>query len=288
MEFKNKIIEIGNADISDTLKVEKTINFINDKYSYNSRPVQASRAKKLLLNNGLISEKEANNIKYSDISKDLIEKADKKLSDQEIIEISKEIFDKIVSFRSSEKPHELMIFLLLVSGRRFNEIYNGNFKIIDNKLTIDKLSKRRPDGKKDFIIDLILIKPKEFIKLHKKFKSRPLLEQNSFNRKVNRILNELNLTSHKMRSIYLYYHLNVKMTDSKKPVHMAVKNLLHHQKTESGKFYSNKLSVKGLELNYNDMTREQLKALLNKKNINSGNTKKFNKLKKSELIQLLQ
>lgn len=288
MDFINKIIEIGNSNISDNQKVVKVLEYINSKYSFNSKPVQASKAKKILLENNLISNEEAINIKYPDITKELFEDADSRLTNQETIQISKDIYNKLVSFENSDKPEELIVFLLLVSGRRFNEVFNNNFKLDGDKLIIDKLSKRKPDNKKDFEIKLILIKSNQFIKLHNKFKKINKLDQNSLNRKVNRMLNKLNLTSHKMRSIYLYYHLSINKIGENKSTHMVVKNLLHHQKTESGKFYSNKFLVEGLKPDYTKMTNKKLKELLEKKNINSTNTKGFNKLKKSELINLLQ
>lgn len=287
MEFQNKIISIGNSDISDSDKVKSVLDLISANYSYRSLPVMASKAKGLLLQNNLISKKQADNIKFTDITKQLIEETEERLQNQETIEVSKEIFDKLKSYGDSELPEEIIIYLLLVSGLRFNEAFKGNFTTDKGKLIIDKLSKRK-GKRKNFEIKLILIKPQEFITLHNKFKRLNSLSQNALNRKTNRRLNKLNLTAHKMRSIYLFYQMNINKVESKKSDHIRVKNLLHHQKVETGKYYSNKVSIQGLTPNYNKMTKKQLKEELNKKNINSKNTKGFNRLKKAELIELLQ
>ena len=287
MEFQNKIISIGNSDISDNDKVSQILDLISSNYSYRSLPVMASKAKGLLLKNGLISKDEADRIKYPEITKQLIQETENRLKKQETVEITKETFDKLKSYRDSELPEELIIYLLLVSGLRFNEVFKGSFKIKKAKLIIDKLSKRKGD-ESNFEIELILIKPKEFIKLHNKFKRLNTLNQNALNRKTNRRLNKLDLTSHKMRSIYLFYQMNINKLHNKKSHHIAVQSLLHHQKTETGKFYSNKIKVQGITPNYNKMTKKQLKEELEKKNINSKTTKGFNKLKKSQLIELLK
>lgn len=289
MEFKNTINTIGESNIPDKLKVQKVIEFISDKYSENSRPVYASKAKKQLLNNNQISKEEAAEIKFPEITANLFKLAEKRLNEQEVIEISEEVYNKLLEYKKSKLPEELIIYLLLTSGLRFNEIYKGNFSIKNGNLIIDKLSKRKQDGMKDFIINLILIKPKQFIKLLNIFRKNNQLNQNALNRKVNRRLNKFNLTAHKMRSIYLYYHLNIKKTQANKSIHTAVQNLLHHQRADTGKYYQNKFVIAGLEeKRYNTMTNKELREELNKKGINKNNTKGFNKLNKKQLLDLLK
>jgi hypothetical protein len=288
MEFKSKIESIGNSNLTDSDKVKSVLDLISANYSYRSLPVMASKAKGILLRGGLISKEASQNIKYPEVTKELIKQTENRLQNRETVELSKEDYDKLVSYKNSELPEELIIYLLLVSGRRFNEIYNNIFTIKKGKLFIDKLSKRKFNKKNGFEIKLILIKPSEFIKLYNKFKKTNKLNQNALNRKVNRRLNKLGLTAHKMRSIYLFYQMNINKVESKKSHHIRVKNLLHHEKCETGKYYSDLIKIQGITPNYNKMTKKQLKELLNKKNINSQNTKGFNRMKKSNLIQLLQ
>lgn len=281
MDFKNAINEIGEMNIGDKEKVIKVKEYINHKYSENSRPVKATHAKKQLLKNNQISEGEAENIKYEEITKKLREKTEERLEKQEVKEISKEYYEKLLSYKNSDNE-ELFIYLLLVSGLRINELYKNSFKIEKGKLIIDKLSKRR-DDKKDFEIKLILIKPREFIKLLNQFRSKNVLSQDSLSRKLNRRLAHIGLSLHNLRGIYLYYHIKILKTNDKKPIHIITRDLLHHQEYGSGVHYNNKFKVSGMELNLSIMKVSELK-----KEAKARGLKGYSKKKRTELIEMLK
>jgi integrase len=284
-----KVLEIGNTlNLSDAEKIEEIMNYITFKYSDNSRPTIASLAKKIMLDHNLISVEKAEKINFKMISVRLTDERIKKLEAQETIEIKEDIFDTLISFRNSDVVHELYIYLLLITGLRFNELFTGNFSKIKGSLFIDKISKRS-DSKTNFKIQLILDTPDEFLKLHQKFKSLNRLHGSAINRTVNRLLNKYELTSHKLRSIFLFYHLKVLKTGAERPTNIRVQNLLNHQTFAAGTFYENKFNISGVvDRDFNKTSKKLLKKKLNNRGINCSNTKGFNKLKKSELIALIK
>ena len=242
MDFKKHVIDIGTSNIADDDKVKKILFYIISKYGEASRPVKATHAKKLLLERNLIDETAAYNIHFKNISKRLDDERIDRLNNQATAVIPNEIFEKILKYKESDLSEYLAIYLLLITGLRFSELFNGVFEKKENELFIDKVSKRN-DGARDLKINLLFETPDQFFKLLNKMKDSNLNNQNAFNRKVNRRLNLINLNSHKLRSIYLFYQLEVNNFDSEKPVQYRIKELLNHQSTGAGEHYHNKIRV---------------------------------------------
>ena len=287
MEFKRAIEEIGGSDADDASKREKTLQYIINKYAEKSRPVKASQAKKILLANEMIGRAEAELIKFSDITKKVRDEREEKLQNQEPIEVSEEVFDALRAFKNSKNSEEVIIFLMLASGLRFNEVFDGEFYIEKKTLYIRQVSKRT-DDKTDFAISLLFVSAKEFMELlDEARKNSPSFSATI--RRVNRRLKKFGLSSHKMRGLFLFYHLNVKKTGGKRPVHLRVKKLLHHQTSGAGEHYESKVEVAGLTGEEMVVkTNSELRAMLVKRGFNKENTKGFNRLTKKAMLNLLR
>lgn len=52
---------------------------------------------------------------------------------KQMITVTKKHINTINSFKTAQHPHQLLVFLLFVSGRRTSEILNGKFRAVRNK-----------------------------------------------------------------------------------------------------------------------------------------------------------
>ena len=212
--------------------------------------------------------------------------------------LNKSVVNKIIDFKTETNSDKLLIFLLFATGRRITEFINGNWTVRGNKLFIDKISKKRGDNHPAGGYEIRLInkvKPAEFITLLNKFKTGNNRPSSEANRKVvNRLLKKPEFAPinkvKDLRPLYVQYLKDYDSEIKQLNGNQAIKNILHHNKKTTSILYNDKFDiVKTIsDADFKKMRKPTLKQLLIANGINRGNTKRFNTLKKPELIALIK
>lgn len=300
---------LTDTNIKDILNLRKSSNnddvFISNllehlKSEYKKDPTRSSKMsmfKKYVRDNNLLSDiYNINKIGDEKLRLELNKiRENKQEPDKQ--KLDQKVLDKIMSFENSTNPDEILIFLLFVTGRRISEFLNGNWFIKNGKLYIDKLNKKRgkiQDG--GYEITTAKITPTRFLSLLGAFKIKNARNTVEANRKALDRIFKNNPKIYRpivrvkdLRPLYIQYLRKYDDLISQKNSNQAIKNLLHHTFKKTSIAYNDKFEiVKTLgESDIKKMNKNKLKELLNGKGLNKKNTKGFNSLKKSQLIQLI-
>jgi len=146
-------------------------------------------------------------------SKIINENKERKLKSKQV-NFGPEMIEKIYSLKDSESPFERAIYLQFISGRRINELFDNEFRIIRKspRVIMMKLSKKNGDDKNKFHkMELIMdsIDNGEFkIMLNKLRSSVNGMTLKDFTNRVNRAVKSnlgKELSSHDLRAAYAVY-----------------------------------------------------------------------------------
>lgn len=168
---------------------------------------------------------------------------------KKLVEFDKDIVDKLISWRADESPFKRMAFLQFVSGRRVNEMLDGDIGGLPRKNERSvkmKLSKKNKDDDKFYTFELIKdagINNKEFRKeIMSTRKALTGVEIGAFTQRMNKLLKRdlrNDLSSHDLRSMYGVYRFN-KENDEKLNLTGYIGKILNHAEgSDSGIAYSN-------------------------------------------------
>ncbi len=174
------------------------------------------------------------------ITNNIIKENLKIRDDRRLINIDKDLINKIMSFEDSNDPEELAIYLLLVSGRRVSELLEAEFiNKKKNKNIVIKGIKKRTDFKECEFQPLI--NKTKFFKLLKRFNMlKRFIKIDTFHRNLNnRIKSRLgeNYKPHLLRGIYAIYSYKFRnRTDLK--INTFIQKILCHQSINSSLNYT--------------------------------------------------
>lgn len=171
---------------------------------------------------------------------------------------------------------DLLIYQLLNTGRRLQEIVSPEIEIKDGELWI-KLSKEKKWFKVRLLDGNIKRTYEDIQKLKGKFNN------NSISTQIARKLKNKGLTAHRLRDIYVM--LIHKFNNPKNLILDNIANqYLGHNSNSSDRYYTRIIYGEGDPFNnkYDKMTVKELKALCKERGL-----KKYSKLRKIELIKML-
>lgn len=189
-----------------------------------------------------------NKIKPDDeLTKSVLEKNLLIKNDRREINVPQQMLEDINVFgtqiKGKEKVIELVIWLMLMSGRRISEIYDGTFYVKKGEKGIFFKGIKKTKGKKEeeeIKLKLLCNKTK-FIRNYKIFKrivkGRKLLSINqSTNRKIKQLWGE-QFSSHSMRGIYINYLYKFRNPDKLKK-NTYIMKYLNHEVVETSMNYT--------------------------------------------------
>ena len=277
-----EVKEIGSKNISDEDKINQVKDLIKSKgWKKTTMNNSISGAKKIFeQNNYLKDEKNLMKIKFPEITKFLREQIDKKSpDDKQSLVIPVEDLNTILKFNVCENPNEALLYLLFNSGLRFNDIMNREFVVKNDMLYTKGLSKKRGEQDKLFAVYLIDNNISEFIKCVNKVRNELKdIKIHTINKRVLRIIKKINekLTVHKLRSLYVFYQLEIKkmFPDLIRPA--RVQKLINHKRDTNSVHYDQSVKVLGLDedivkqnkvSSLSKMTVKELKQLARERNI---------------------
>lgn len=176
------------------------------------------------------------------------ENKERKMSSKQI-NFGDDLVQKVYALKDSESPFERAIYLQFISGRRINEIFDNEFKIMKKqpRLVMMKLSKKNGDDKSKFHkLDLIkdTIDNQEFKAMLNKLRSSVNgMSLKDFTNRVNKSLKSnlgKDYSSHNLRAIYAVYR---HATDNPDNMNLVgyIGNVLNHNdgSVDSAVSYSN-------------------------------------------------
>ena len=293
----NDIYELNKDNTDDdfinSIKIFLETTYKNDR----TRSNKLSLYKKYIKENNLLKD-ESNLWKIGD--EELRQKLKQEFINRPLekkILIQTETIDKILNYKNSNFPEELLIFNLFNTGRRISEFLKGNWFIENGKLYIDTLSKKRKNEDDKYEIFTAIQNPEESLKLINKvnevYKKDNKNSIDSIRQMANRFIkkNFKNISNvSDLRPLYVdYLKNNLEELKNKKP-HQVIKKILNHDNYDVSIYYNDKFKItKSINVDeLKNKTRKELKEVLNKNNINSKNTRKFNRLKREDLLKLIE
>ena len=243
------IDDFNNKSISEDAFIEKILD-ISTLTKYKPRTIvnKISNSKKYLI------EKNIPRSIYSKIkpSKELIDRVIfddqvKRASKINFI-ITKNIVQKIINNKDKGLMNKI-VFVMLVSGRRINEILSDEFKISKypkskKKVRFSHLSKQK--NKKSVVVELIPAALSEidnvgFLKMVKKIRELIKGEQIAeVNRRFNKWLRRIiywDMTSHSIRGIYGYM-MWILVNKQQKNINGFLSDVLNHDSYDTSLSYS--------------------------------------------------
>lgn len=296
-ENKEVIDSLRSNFSPDEIFIEQLLAYLKVKYPHDaSRSNKISVFKFYVKQNNLVAENKLYLIRDDELRRRLnIEREEKQENIKQKLNL--QIIDKIIEFKDSDNPEKLLIYLLFVTGRRISEFLNGKFNVRGERLYINEISKKRetPHPAEGYEIHLAEITPDQFISRLEKYRQKNKRTSTEAIRKAaNRILMNPSFapinTVKDLRPLYVHY---LKSYDDDIKVmqgNQAIKNILHHDSKTTSIFYNDKFDIvrSFSDWELKKMKRDDLKQLLMNNGINKKNTKKFNSLKKAELIELVK
>jgi len=301
-EFVDNIVK---KPLNDEVKAKKIVDFILDldiSKSYKSTTI--TKIKKYLIANNKFSN--PNNYELikapRDLYNDLFEKTKFNRSKKTPKSLNQNDIDILFNLKNKDDdPWKLYIWLLFVSGRRINELFNNSItKLSINTIKLGYISKKpnEPNEPNDNIVYLS-VPYDDFISVYNKFNSfkskKPVLNNLSYyHTAISRTLNKLDLsdksiTAHSLRKSYLTYMVEVKKFRPDLLPSIRTKMLLNHDNENTSVFYNGSVKFDGVNNDtaknvekYNCMKITDIKKILDDSNI-----KYKSKMKKTELIDLI-
>lgn len=177
-----------------------------------------------------------------DITNKVLKENNIKRNERTMKTIRQGMIEQIISFSDSYNASKLLIYLMLVSGRRIGEVINGKFYLKKNEKNImfKGILKKKEDKNTEYKILLLTTKSK-FIKSYKKFKlltyNRKLLSLNqTTNAKIKELFGD-EYSSHTMRGIYANYLFKFHNTQ-KLTINPFLQMVLKHDVVETSLNYT--------------------------------------------------
>lgn len=291
---------LNQQSLSQVLKVKKVVDFIlkqNVSNSYKSTLI--TKIKQHLIANNLIdSSKYFDDIEeIKDLYNGLFEQVKENRSNKSPVSLNQNDINILFNLKNSDNPWKLYIWLLFVSGRRLNELFNNTItKISIDKIKLAFISKK--ENKPDENIVYLIVPYDEFIAVYNKFQDykKNMKQLNNFpyyQKAINRTLDKLKLsdsdvTTHTLRKTYLTYMVEVKKFRPDLMPSVRAKMLLCHDNEFTSTFYNGAVKLNGVNDiakntdKYNCMKISDIKQILKDNGI-----KYHSKLKKAELIALI-
>ena len=165
---------------------------------------------------------------------------------KEIIRIKIDTIQKLFNFSKSKNIVELVIYLLLVSGNRTNEIFHyleskDGYYIDNKKVYVNFISKKRSQSFEKYEI-YPLITNRKFINLFNKIikmNNDTKITKEDIIKRLNLV--DTNINPHKLRAIYskIYVSKNINKNDNSLTEPALVQKILHHTNLAESIFYNN-------------------------------------------------
>jgi hypothetical protein len=265
---------------------------LSNQKTSNSKYVRISQYKSLLM-------KEFN-FRYSDFGDILPNKNDTIIYNKKLEENFKNVEQIVItSDLLNDFLKEKELYIMIKSGRRYNEINTLYEK--DGEIFYYP-EKKRDNNSIDKIF--VLGNKKKFVEILNELKQN-MRTVSRLNKKIKSILISNNIdttknikkSTHLMRAIYIAlihkYYNNLNLT-----IPVIANKYLNHKGFSSDKHYLYVVLDKNLKVpddllnknknkNKTKLLVKDIKKILNKKGINKNNIKRFNRLKKNELLKLL-
>ena len=156
-----------------------------------------------------------------------------------MLDIDEDLINKIISFKNSNDPHILALFLLFCSGRRSSELLEANFSLSENTNFINVKGLKKTRGLTSTQKFLTICFPEEFLNLLKKFR-KLLNNKTTFNTILNRRIKKFlapNLNAHNLRGVYAVYLFKFSNPNNVK-INQFIKIALNHESIESSLSYT--------------------------------------------------
>jgi len=229
---------------------------------------------------------------------DLFEKSKSKRLKKQPKTLNQNDINILFNLKNSDDAWKLYIWLLFVSGRRLNELFDNKIsKISIDKIKLDFISKK--ENIPDENIVHLLVPSNDFFDVLNKFnnlkKTTPVLNklpyyQTAINRTLKKLkLSNNELTSHSLRKTYLTYMVDVKKFKPDLMPSVRAKILLNHNNENTSTFYNGAVKLDNVDNDvvknidkYNSMKIPDIKKLLDDNSI-----KYKSKMKKNQLIALI-
>ena len=204
---------------------------------------------------------------------------------------------------AGRKPFDsILMFKILILQSLYNLSDDQTEYQIKDRLSFTRfldleLEETIPDAKTLWTFRDTLSQKGAIEKLFKKFKlNNPRNSTEASRKAVNRILSNKNngfapVSKVKdLRPLYVQYLKDYDPDIKQQNGNQAIKNLLHHNKKSTSILYNDKFDIikSFSESEFRKMRKPALKKLLNDNGFNKKNVKRFNTLKKPELIDLIK
>ena len=290
---------LDKKGLTDEIKAKKIVDYIlklDISKSYKSTSI--TKIKKYLIDTNSFSNPE-NYILVkapTELYNELHDISNENRKDKKNIILNQNDINILFNLKNSDNPWKLYIWLLFVSGRRLNELFDNTItKISIDKIKLAYISKKENNPDENIIN--IIVPYDEFIAVYNKFQDykKNMKQLNNFpyyQKAVNRTLDKLKLsspiTTHHLRKAYLTYMLDVKKFKADLLPSVRTKMLLNHASEYNSTYYHGAIVLNGVNDiakntdKYNCMKISDIKQILKDNGI-----KYHSKLKKAELIALI-
>lgn len=301
----NKVLDyidtLNKQSLNDELKATKIVDFIlNLDVSNSYKSSTITKIKKYLTENNMFSNPDFYKLVKAptEFYNDLFENTKSNRLKKQPKTLNQNDINILFNLKNSDDPWKLYIWLLFVSGRRLNELFDNKIsKISIDKIKLDFISKK--ENIPDENIVHLLVPSNDFFDVLNKFnnlkKTTPVLNnlpyyQTAINRTLKKLkLSNNELTSHSLRKTYLTYMVDVKKFKPDLMPSVRAKILLNHNNENTSTFYNGAVKLDNVDNDvvknidkYNSMKIPDIKKLLDDNSI-----KYKSKMKKNQLIALI-
>jgi integrase len=301
----NKVLDyidtLNKQSLNDELKATKIVDFIlNLDVSNSYKSSTITKIKKYLTENNMFSNPDFYKLVKAptEFYNDLFENTKSNRLKKQPKTLNQNDINILFNLKNSDDPWKLYIWLLFVSGRRLNELFDNKIsKISIDKIKLDFISKK--ENIPDENIVHLLVPSNDFFDVLNKFinlkKTTPVLNklpyyQTAINRTLKKLkLSNNELTSHSLRKTYLTYMVDVKKFKPDLMPSVRAKILLNHNNENTSTFYNGAVKLDNVDNDvvknidkYNCMKIPDIKKLLDDNSI-----KYKSKMKKNQLIALI-
>ena len=300
-KVRDYIDTLNKKSLDDELKAKKIVDFIlNLDVSNSYKSSTITKIKKYLTENNMFSNPDFYKLVKAPTKfyNDLFEKSKSKRLKKQPKTLNQNDINILFNLKNSDDAWKLYIWLLFVSGRRLNELFDNKIsKISIDKIKLDFISKK--ENIPDENIVHLLVPSNDFFDVLNKFnnlkKTTPVLNklpyyQTAINRTLKKLkLSNNELTSHSLRKTYLTYMVDVKKFKPDLMPSVRAKILLNHNNENTSTFYNGAVKLDNIDNDvvknidkYNSMKIPDIKKLLDDNSI-----KYKSKMKKNQLIALI-
>jgi len=273
---KDSMKRLKEESKSDTEFVKRIHAFLKTKYKKDStRSVKISLYKKYILKENLLDDPMMAKLISDGVLRTRLnsDRDDRELKIKTDIPAS--VIKLILSYRDSSNIHELLMYQLLVTGRRVGEYLKGKWQIDEaNIVTTDFISKKRKKQESKDRYEIKLIDKEGFIKRYNKIltlmkgRSIDVIRRGGlrFIRKTPALKPIKNLAD--LRPLYVHIMTNKGQYKNMNIV-QATKELLLHANRSVSPYYVDRYNT----VSFDSMTKKDMLKYLKEKN-QIGHTKK--------------